>query len=140
MLDGTIGYLYEIDKSLEMTELIRAGEAGYARDCRAGTAFGKERDALRLDAYTLGLLDVFAGRLGRRDDSLRLLTYLHKLVALGPGYEARQQFGKMVSLNRQPALTRYVAGGRIHGLRLLGGKSPEIGLFAELLVDEIESS
>jgi len=139
MLAGSYTYLCEVDKSLEMAELIRAGEAGYARDYRLGTAFGSNKDALRLDAFTFGLFEVLADRLRCRDDSLRLLTYLHKLLALGPGDAARRGLNEMCSLNSQQPLIRYVAGGRFNGLKLLGGKAPEIGLFAKLLADEIES-
>jgi hypothetical protein len=130
----------EIDKSLEIAALIRASEAGYARDYRSGAAFGPEGDQRRLDAFTFGLLDALAHRLGSRHDTLRLLTYLHSLMERGPGQGARRFFRQMCALGNVPIMARYVAGGRYHIVRVLAGNPPGIGRFARLLSEELGDS
>ena len=56
----------ELDKLLEVAVLLRSSEEGYARDYRNGTAFGREEDWRRLDAFTYGILDTLARTLGER--------------------------------------------------------------------------
>jgi hypothetical protein len=75
----------ELDRSLEAALLLRASEAGFARDYRSGAAFGQQEDRLRLEAFSLGLLDALAQRMGDRHRSLKLLAYMHALVEHGPG-------------------------------------------------------
>lgn len=127
----------EIDQSLEIALLIRAGEIGFARDYRTGNAFGSDGDRYRIDAFTLGLLDALAQRLGQHPESLRLLIYLLKLIEHGPGKAARQSLREMYALGDVAGFARYVSGGRRHVLRTLAGRSPAVGQFAELLADEL---
>jgi hypothetical protein len=125
------------DQSLEITELLRASEAGYARDYRQGAAFGTEGDTRRLDAFTLGMLDALAHRMVSPADALKLLVYLHKLLARGPGQLARNASRQMLALDGIPTLKRYVAGGRYHAIRALTGRSHDVGRFARLLAEEL---
>jgi hypothetical protein len=129
----------ELDRSLEAALLLRASEAGFARDYRSGAAFGQEEDRLRLEAFSLGLLDALAQRLGDRQQNLRLLAYMNALVEYGPGIKAREAGQRMLDLSYKPQLGRYVAGGRRHALKVLRGNARETGLFAELLVEELQS-
>lgn len=129
----------EIDRSLEIATLIRSGEIGFARDYRAGTAFGADGDRYRLDAFTLGLLDAMAQHASLQADSYRLLVYLFKLIEHGPGKSARLSTHEMLALGEVPLFSRYVSGGRRHVLSTLAGRSPEVGRFAQLLSDELAS-
>jgi hypothetical protein len=129
--------LEELDKSLEIAALIRASEAGFARDYRKGVAFGHAADRRRLDAFTLGLLDALAHRIGVRHETVRLMSYIHAILEHGPGQIARNSFREFVSLGTTPALARYLAGGRHHILRVLSGNPPKVGRFAELLTEEL---
>jgi phytoene dehydrogenase-like protein len=129
--------IHEIDKVLEAAVLLRSSEEGYARDYRAGSAFGREQDWLRLDAFTLGVLDALARTLGKHPRTLALLVYLKKLLDHGPGATARDAAAKMLSLGDLPELTRYVAGGRRIVLRQMAGQIVQPGLFAQLLEEEL---
>lgn len=126
----------EIDKSLEIVVLVRAGEAGYMRDRRSGPVFGYAGDLQRLDAFTLGLLDGLAARLGTRHDWLPLLVYLYQLNENGPGEVARRSHWQMCNLKEAHELARYVAGGRHHIRRALADDQPDVGRFARLLTEE----
>jgi hypothetical protein len=130
----------ELDKSVEIAALIRASEAGYARDYRKGVAFGHAADRRRLDAFTLGLLDALAHRIGVRHETIKLLAYVHTLLEHGPGQIARTSFREFMALGTTPVLARYVAGGRHHILRVLSGNPPQVGRFAELLTEELGDS
>jgi hypothetical protein len=126
----------ELDKSLEIAVLIRAREAGYVRDYAPGAAIGREDELRRLDAFTLGLLDALAHRLGARHDTLRLLAYLYALFEHGPGRPARKAFREMFALGSTPKFARYFASGRHHVVKLLQGSTPDAGRFASLLAEE----
>lgn len=128
----------KIDKSLYIVELLRASEAGYARDYRKGTAFGTEGDMRRIDAFTLGMLDSLAHRLGSAANSLKVLVYLHKLLVHGPGQLTRNACQEMIDLGSISLYNRYLAGGRYHALRALTGRSNETGRFARLLSEELQ--
>lgn len=130
----------ELDKAIEIAMLIRASEAGYARDYRKGVAFGHAADRRRLDAFTLGLLDALAHRIGVRHETVLLLAYVHSLLEHGPGQTARNFFREFLALGKTPVLARYVAGGRHHILRVLSGNPPRAGRFAELLAEELGES
>jgi hypothetical protein len=130
----------ELDKSIEIAVLIRASEAGYARDYRKGVAFGHAADRRRLDAFTLGLLDALAHRIGVRHETIRLLAYINTLLEHGPGQIARNSFREFMALATTPVLARYIAGGRHHILRVLSGNQPQVGRFAELLAEELGES
>ena len=129
--------IQEIDKSLEIAELIRASESGYARDFRSGSAFGQEADRRRLDAFTLGVLDALAKRIGSRQDWLGILVYQHKLLELGPGERTRSAYREMCELASKIEFARYVGGGRYHALRVLSGIEPDVGRFARLMSEEL---
>jgi len=126
----------ELDKSLEIAQLIRASEAGYARDHRTGPTLGHDADLVRLEAFTLGLLDALSKRLSFRNCRLALMVYLHKLVENGPGESVRIKFGEMIQLADKQHLARYINGGRYHIERVLMGESPDVGRFARLLSEE----
>jgi hypothetical protein len=128
----------ELDRSLEAALLLRASEAGFARDYRSGAAFGREEDQLRLEAFALGMFDALAQRLGDRQQCLHLLAYMSALVEHGPGSRAREAVQRMLDLNYRPQLCRYVAGGRRHAMKVLRGNARETGLFAELLAEELQ--
>ena len=127
----------EVDQLLEIALLIRSGEIGFARDYRNGHAFGIDGDRYRLDAFTLGLLDALAHRLGDHLNTLNLLIYLWKLMENGPGKTTRQALRETGALGDDRAFSRYVSGGRRHILLTLAGNSPAVGRFAELLAEEL---
>jgi len=128
-----------LDKVLEAALLLRESERGYAREYRSGSAFGVEEDACRLDAFTLGMLDVLSRRLGERLDPLPLLVYLKTLLDLGPGETARDGSSKMIGLGRVWELRPYVAGGRRLALAMMAGSVRGPGCFARLLEESLES-
>lgn len=127
----------ELDKLLEVAVLLRSSEEGYARDYRNGTAFGREEDWLRLDAFTFGIIDALARTLGEHAETLELLAYLKNLVEHGPGNDARARAAKLLEVGGLPELRRYVAGGRRLALRMLAGQTVRPGLYAELLEEEL---
>jgi hypothetical protein len=128
----------ELDKLLEVALLLRSSEEGYARDYRHGTAFGRDEDWLRLDAFTFGILDTLARtRGGEHPETLELLAYLKNLIEHGPGSEARMGATQLVHVGGLPELRRYVAGGRRLALRILAGQTVQPGLYAELLEEEL---
>lgn len=127
----------ELDKSLEAAVMLRSSEAGYARDYRNGTAFGRVEDERRLDAFSFGLFDALAERTGNRAQTLALLIYFCALLEQGPGINARRSFEAMWTIGTKPKLGRYVVGGRLHVLRMLSGKKAEAGIFAKLLEQEL---
>lgn len=129
--------LHEIDKLLEAAVLLRSSEEGYARDYRNGSAFGREQDWLRLDAFTFGILDALARTLGDHTDALALLAYLKSLLDHGPGNDGRAGAAKLLGAGALPELRRYVAGGRRLALRMLAGQTVLPGLYAELLEEEL---
>jgi hypothetical protein len=130
----------EVDKYLEMALLIRGAESGYVRDRWQGPVVGYEGDVCRLDAFTLGLLDELAARIGTRDDWRPLLVYLFQLNENGPGEIARRSYQQMCDLNDVPALARYIVGGRQRIRRALEGDNTDIGRFARLLIEEHDES
>jgi hypothetical protein len=130
----------ELDKSLEIAVLIRASESGYVRDYLKGAAIARDDELRRLDAFTLGLLDALAHRLGSRHDTLRLLAYLHALLEHGPGRPARKAFREMFALGSTPKFARYFASGRHHVVKVLQGSTPEAGRFAALLAEEFDAA
>lgn len=130
--------IQELDKALEAVVLLRAGEEGYARDYRTGTAFGSEEDRRRLDAFTMGMLDMLARRLGNDEQVLPLLAYLKMLLDHGPGPLARQALAGMLRLRELPELRCYIAGGRRLVLQLLANKVVRPGLYARLLEEELQ--
>jgi hypothetical protein len=127
----------ELDKLLEAAVLLRSSEEGYVRDHRNGSAFGREEDGLRLDAFTFGVLDALARTLGEHVETLSLLAYLTNLLDHGPGVDARDGAARMLSRGGLPELRRYVAGGRRLALRMLAGQTVQPGLYAELLEEEL---
>ena len=127
----------EIDKLLEVAVLLRSSEEGYARDYRHGTAFGREEDWLRLDAFTFGILDALARTHGEHVETLALLAYLKSLLDHGPGADARAAAAKLAHVGGLPELRRYVAGGRRLALRMLAGQRVQPGHYAELLEEEL---
>jgi hypothetical protein len=127
----------ELDKLLEVAVLLRSSEEGYARDYRHGTAFGREEDWLRLDAFTFGILDALARTHGEHADTLELLAYLKGLLDHGPGGEARARAAKLLNVGALPEMRRYVAGGRRLALRMLAGQVVQPGLYAGLLEGEL---
>jgi hypothetical protein len=127
----------ELDKLLEVAVLLRSSEEGYARDYRHGSAFGREEDWLRLDAFTYGVLDALARTLGEHTETLALLAYLKNLLDHGPGNDARVGTTKLLDAGNRPELRRYVAGGRRLALRMLAGQTVSPGLYAELLEEEL---
>jgi hypothetical protein len=130
----------ELDKSLEIAVLIRSSEAGYVRDYLRGYAIARDDELRRLDAFTLGLLDALAHRLGARHDTLRLLAYLFALLEHGPGRPARKAFREMFALGSAPGFARYFASGRHHVIQVLQGSPPDVGRFASLLSEEFSST
>lgn len=129
----------KLDKALEVVVLLRAGEAGHARDHRKGWAFSRREDKRRLDAMTVGMLDALAHTLGKRPDIWQLLVYLRVLVDHGPGARARKSWAQCVQIaERAPELRPYVAGGRRLLLRMLVDRSARPGLFSELLEQELQ--
>jgi hypothetical protein len=129
--------VHELDKLLEAALLLRSSEEGYARDYRNGSAFGREEDWRRLDAFTFGVLDTFARTLGEHAETLSLLIYLKTLLDRGTGVDARAGTAKMLTLGSVPELRPYVAGGRRLALRMLAGQVVRPGLYAELLEEEL---
>jgi hypothetical protein len=127
----------ELDKLLEVALLLRSSEEGYARDYRNGTAFGREQDWQRLDAFTFGILDTLARTLSDHAETLVLLAYLKNLIEHGPGNDARSGSAKLLDAGGLPELRRYVAGGRRLALRILAGQTVRPGLYAELLEEEL---
>ena len=127
-----------LDKSLEAAVLLRSSEAGYARDYRRGAAFGRDEDQRRLDAFSFGLIDALAERAGDRSETLSLLIYLYVLLEQGPGVNARDAYQAMRKIGTKANLRRYVAGGRLHVFRMLAGSSPQAGIFAKLLEEELQ--
>jgi hypothetical protein len=127
----------ELDKLLEVAVLLRSSEEGYARDYRHGTAFGREEDWLRLDAFTFGILDALARTHGEHADTLELLAYLKGVLDHGPGGEARARATKLLNVGALPEMRRYVAGGRRLALRMLAGQVVQPGLYAGLLEGEL---
>lgn len=130
----------DIDRSLEIVALIRASEAGFAREGKVGVALEHDADRSRLDAFTLGLLDAMAQRIGNGRKTLRLLAYLHVALEYGPGEASRRRFHEYLGLESEPRLSRYVAGGRRHVLSVLIGDKPKVGRFVELLSEELDES
>jgi hypothetical protein len=127
----------ELDKLLEVAVLLRSSEEGYARDYRNGTAFGREEDWRRLDAFTYGILDTLARTLGEHAETLALLAYSKNLLDHGPGLDTREGAERLLKLGALPELRRYVAGGRRLALRMLAGQPVRPGLYAEILEDEL---
>jgi len=127
----------ELDKLLEVALLLRSSEEGYARDYRHGTAFGREEDWQRLDAFTFGILDALARTHGEHAETLELLAYLKGLLDHGPGSEARARATNLLNVGVLPDMRRYVAGGRRLALRILAGQTVQPGLYAELLEEEL---
>jgi hypothetical protein len=127
----------ELDKLLEVAVLLRSSEEGYARDYRNGTAFGREEDWRRLDAFTFGILDALARTLGEHAETLALLAYSKNLLDHGPGSDTRDGAERLLKLGALPELRRYVAGGRRLALRMLAGQPVRPGLYAEILEDEL---
>jgi len=127
----------ELDKLLEAAMLLRSSEEGYVRDYRNGSAFSREEDGLRLDAFTFGVLDALARTLGEHIETLTLLIYLTNLLDHGPGADARDGAARMSSRGSLPELRRYVAGGRRLALRMLAGQTVQPGLYANLLEEEL---
>jgi hypothetical protein len=127
----------ELDKLLEVAVLLRSSEEGYARDYRNGTAFGREEDWRRLDAFTFGILDALARTLGEHAETLALLAYSKNLLDHGPGSDTREGAERLLKLGALPELRRYVAGGRRLALRMLAGQPVRPGLYAEILEDEL---
>lgn len=128
----------DVDRSLEIVALVRTSEAAIARDYRVGVAFGQEADERRLNAFTFGLIDALARCIGNYELTLKLLTYIHVALKHGAGKTARKVFSEYLGLANEPKLARYVAGGRLHIVRVLVGNAPQAGRFAELLAEELE--
>lgn len=129
-----------LDKALEIAFLLRASEAGYARDYRSGPAFGAEGDARRLDAFRLGMLDSLGQTLDFDGMALPLLVYMDAVIDLGPGEGTRERTGSLLRLFDPPELRRYIAGGRLLIVRLLADGTADGGLFARLLEDELKET
>jgi hypothetical protein len=127
----------ELDKLLEVAVLLRSSEEGYARDYRNGTAFGREEDWLRLDAFTFGILDTLARTVGEHAQTLALLAYSKNLLDHGPGSDTREGAERLLKIGALPELRRYVAGGRRLALRMLAGQTVRPGLYAEILEEEL---
>ena len=125
------------DKLLQVARLMRASEAGIARDRHGGIAERADPNGEKLDWYCLGLLDALRVTRGYDRDRLRLLTYLMLVCETGPGETVRRTTERLFAGLSHANPARYIdAGRRTIGL-LLAGQRVDPGGYAELLVGDI---
>ena len=126
----------QLDGILSAARLLRLAAMGYARDNCNGFVERLDPAGFKLDAYSLGLLDILSTSCGTDRHVLRLLVYLLMLCEQGPGTETIDAAERMLKSRDQAGADRYVEMGRFDMLRLQAGEPMESQSYASLLLAE----
>ena len=128
------------DKLLQAAQLLRLGEAGFARDRHGRITQEGDPDGEKLDWYCVGLLDGLRVARGYDRDRLRLLTYVMLICERGPGETVRRSTERLLASLSHANTARYIDAGRCAVRRLLAGQRVDPGRYAELLVADVAVS
>lgn len=104
--------LLETDTLLQVVQLLRLREMGFARDRYGIVRYQADPDGVKLDWYTLGLLDGARTTQFRDLDRLRLLLYHDQLCRKGPGLATLKSVDDLLSLLDRSGPSRDIEAGR----------------------------
>lgn len=128
------------DKLLQVAQLLRLSEVGFARDRHGRITQEADPDGEKLDWYCVGLLDGLRVARGYDRERLRLLTYLMLLCETGPGETVRRSTERLFASLNHANPARYINAGRCTIGRLLAGQRVDPGNYAELLTADVAVS